>query len=256
MWETAKFSPKMAKKTVIFRFFFDFLTNYSYDSNESESEGKRLKPTPLPHMRLWFFNLHELAKIVLEIFWKFWKFYKILLHQIALFGLANWTKKVFPVFPRTIPGETKGSPLPIFFGTARLFSGNFFPKGSPFNFFAVLRQNGCWKNPKGPPFSFFRHCEIFSENKNFCFFNFFMFCDRMDVEKPQRVPLFSFSSLWDFGAPHGPFFSKNFRFLSTIKENTWHLEVFLLFLSLGYGADLGRSRLVFFQSTLTDQNSS
>ena len=46
----AKFSPKMAKKTVIFRFSY----NCSYDSNESESEGKRLKPTPLPHMRLWY----------------------------------------------------------------------------------------------------------------------------------------------------------------------------------------------------------
>ena len=45
----AKFSPKMAKN----QSFFDFLTNCSYDSNESESEGKRLKPTPLPHMRLW-----------------------------------------------------------------------------------------------------------------------------------------------------------------------------------------------------------
>ena len=107
-----------------------------------------------------FFNPHELTKIVLQ------KFYKILLHQIALFGLANWTKKVFPVFPRnTIPGETKGSPLPIFFGTARHFSGIFSPKGGnffPFDFFAVLRQNGSWKIPKGPPpFSFFRHCEIF-----------------------------------------------------------------------------------------------
>ena len=40
----------MAKK----QSFFDFFTNCSYDSNESESEGKRLKPTPLPHMRLWF----------------------------------------------------------------------------------------------------------------------------------------------------------------------------------------------------------
>ena len=46
----AKFSPRMAKK----QSFFDFLTNCSYDSNESESEGKRLKPTPLSHMRLWF----------------------------------------------------------------------------------------------------------------------------------------------------------------------------------------------------------
>ena len=36
----AKISPKMAKKQ-------------PYDSNESKSEGNRLKPTPLPHMRLW-----------------------------------------------------------------------------------------------------------------------------------------------------------------------------------------------------------
>ena len=46
--KTAKFSPKMAKK----QSFFDFLKNCPYDSNESESVGKRLKPTPLPHMRL------------------------------------------------------------------------------------------------------------------------------------------------------------------------------------------------------------
>ena len=31
----AKISPKMAKKTVIFRFFFDFLKNCPYDSNEN-----------------------------------------------------------------------------------------------------------------------------------------------------------------------------------------------------------------------------
>ena len=49
----AKFSPKMAKKQSFFD-FFDFLTNCSYDSNESKSEGNRLKPTPLPHMRLCF----------------------------------------------------------------------------------------------------------------------------------------------------------------------------------------------------------
>ena len=51
----AKFSPKMAKKQSFFD-FFDFLKNCPYDSNESESEGKRLKPTPLPHMRLWLFG--------------------------------------------------------------------------------------------------------------------------------------------------------------------------------------------------------
>ena len=127
-----------------------------------------------------FFNPHELTKIVLQ------KFYKILLHQIALFGLANWTKKVFPVFPRNIPypARPKGPPS-IYFGTARLFSGKFFPqrvppsifllfcdrmdvgkslsvffgrdffpkiKISPLQFFDVLRQK-CWQFRKCPPFS-------------------------------------------------------------------------------------------------------
>ena len=74
----AKINPKMAKNSH-FRLFVRFLKNSLYDSNEilyshstpyydrlcaissnsydwdlSESEGKRLKPTPLPHMRLWF----------------------------------------------------------------------------------------------------------------------------------------------------------------------------------------------------------
>ena len=35
-----------------------------------------------------------------------------------------------------------------------------------------------------------------------------------------------------------------FPHAGTVEENTWHFEVLLLFLSLRYGADLGRSRLV------------
>ena len=49
----SQIQPKNGKKRSFFD-FFDLLTNCSYDSNESESEGKRLKTTPLPHMRLWF----------------------------------------------------------------------------------------------------------------------------------------------------------------------------------------------------------
>ena len=100
---------------------------------------------------LFFSYPHELTKIVLQ------KFYKILLHQNALFGLANWTKKVFPVFPRNIPYRAR---------------------------------------PKTSPFDFFRHCETFFRKKKFspkgppCIF--LMFCDRMDVKKSQRVPPFSF----------------------------------------------------------------
>ena len=44
----AKISPKMVKK-----------------GHFSTSEGKRPKPTPLPHMRLWFFNKLHTKSIVL-----------------------------------------------------------------------------------------------------------------------------------------------------------------------------------------------
>ena len=54
VWLGCEKQPNLAQKWPKKQSFFDFLTNCSYDSNESESEGKRLKPTPLPHMRLWF----------------------------------------------------------------------------------------------------------------------------------------------------------------------------------------------------------
>ena len=116
-----------------------------------------------------FFYPHELTKIVLQ------KFYKILLHQIALFGLANRTKKVFPVFPRNIPYRARPKTPPFhFFGTARLFfRKKNSPKGPPCIFFDVLRQNGCWKIPKGPPFQFFWHCEIFSRKWKILFSSIF-----------------------------------------------------------------------------------
>ena len=84
-----------------------------------------------------------------------------------------------------------------------------------------------------------------------------MFCDLLDVEKPQRVPLSVFRHCETLArqARHSVhffeyvIFSKEnafekFRFSSTVKENTRRLEVFLLLLNFGYGADLGRSRLV------------
>ena len=99
-----------------------------------------------------FFNPHELTKIALQ------KFYKILLHQIALFGLANWTRKVFPVFPRNIPypARPKG-PFQFFFGTARLF----FRKILPLQFFCCFATEWMLENPKGSPFQFFSALWIF-----------------------------------------------------------------------------------------------
>ena len=118
-----------------------------------------------------FFNPHELTKIVLQ------KLYKILLHQIALFGLANWTRKVFPVFPRNIPypARPKGPPS-NFFGTARhFFRKFFFLKGSPPSIFLLF----CDRMDVGKSQKvIFGTVRFFSENKNFQPFNFLMFCDK------------------------------------------------------------------------------
>ena len=82
----------------------------------------------------------------------------------------------------------------------------------------------------------------------------------MDVQKLPKAPLLHFSALCDL--PKTKKNSKKIReknskkiqkirvfvqffpHAGTVEEKTWHIEVLLLFLSLRYGADLGRSRLV------------
>ena len=96
----------------------------------------------------------ELTKMVLQ------KFYKILLHQIKLHHLAKRTEpKRFFLFSRvtyhTGRDQTKGTPLSVLFRHCETFSPEIF-------------------SPKGPTF------------------NFLIFCDKMDVETPQRVHPFSF----------------------------------------------------------------
>ena len=100
-------------------------------------------------------------------------------------------------------------------------------------------------------------------------------CDSFPKKIPQRVPLSVFSALWDFFqivfTPKGPpsIFqmicdrmdkkSQSVPFGASIRWNfwvfrvlykriLWHFEVLLLFLSPRYGADLGRSRLVYLSS--------
>ena len=70
-------------------------------------------------------------------------------------------------------------------------------------------------------------------------FNFLIFLDRMDFEKSQMVPPFSFFGIVRL------FFEKKFHERVPNSPVVWHFEVLLVFLSLRYGADLGRSRLVF-----------
>ena len=93
---------------------------------------------------------NRLTKIVLQ------KFYKILWSQVASFGLANWTKKVFPLFPRNIPyRERLKSPLSVFFGIVRFFRKFFFHQiFFTVQFFDVLQyfnvlQQWMLKNAKG-----------------------------------------------------------------------------------------------------------
>ena len=104
---------------------------------------------------------------------------------------------VLPVFPRNIPNRArpKSPPFQFFSALRDIFFGIFFskffsPKGPPCIFLMFCDRMDVEKPQRVPPFSFFRHCEIFfpKMKKNF-FFNFFMFCDIMDVEKPQRAPL-------------------------------------------------------------------
>ena len=90
--------------------------------------------------------------------------------------------------------KSQGVLLSVFRHCENIFLKIFLSKGSPFNFFDILQQIGCLKIPKAP-------FQFFSVLRDFCSENLFpqlvppsiflLFCDRMDVEKSQRVP-FSF----------------------------------------------------------------
>ena len=78
-----------------------------------------------------------------------------------------------------------------------------------------------------------------------------IFCNRMDIQKSQRVPLYNF---WHYATyrKHEIKFRKKksercfwiFRFLRTFVVSKCRKSNFWVFLSLRYCADLGRSRLV------------
>ena len=98
------------------------------------------------------------------------------------------------------------------------------------------------RGPKGP-LDFFRHYVTFTQNfiiRSYLIFSSNKaFCEHRGsrhnatYRRPKK------------------FLKKNFDFFQffpqagTVEENTWHIEVLLLFLSLRYGLDLGRSRLVY-----------
>ena len=72
----------------------------------------------------------------------------------------------------------------------------------------------------------------------------------MDVKKLQRSPFYIFFGTMRLAGAFRKIRKKEIFFIfphaGTVEENTRHFEVLLLFLSLRYGADLGRSRLLVF----------
>ena len=96
-----------------------------------------------------------------------------------------------------------GTETPIPFRLCETFffeSFLMFSKSSPFNLLHILQQNECWKIPKGPLFSDFSalRLEFLGKFLSKIFkrllqvpFNFWKFCNRMDVEKSQS-PFYSF----------------------------------------------------------------
>ena len=103
MRNIAKFSPKLTKKTVIFR-FFRFSHKLFIRFEESESEGKRLKPTPLPHMRLWLFFLSASSAILWYISITRMIDFRVFL-STTFFLLSAYCSSVSPT-PSTICGVT------------------------------------------------------------------------------------------------------------------------------------------------------
>ena len=136
-------------------------------------------------------------------------------------------------------------------------------------------------------FWFFRHCAtlteyflkiyiFFSNASNSCFrlsetffrkffkclqrvpLHFFLFFQRMDV---QKLPNAHFYICRHYATYRGPKkFKKNFKkkfnfflffpHVGFVEENTWHIEVLLLFLSLRYGATWAVPSLLLFRFCL------
>ena len=108
---------------------------------------------------------------------------------------------------------------------------------------------------------FFRLCETSFRNFFKCLHSvppsiFFYFAEEWIFKNSPRAPLLNFSALCDLPETKKYFEKKIqkefqeflfnfFPHAGTVEENTLNFEVLSLFLSLRYGADLGRSRLVF-----------
>ena len=102
----------------------------------------------------------------------------------------------------------------FFFSALWDFFSQISPKGPPVLFLSILQKKWMFKDSQSAPFYMFRHYATYRKPKKF----------EKNLKSSDFFPIFPQAG--------------------TVEENTWHFEVLLLFLSLRYGADLGRSRLV------------
>ena len=183
-----------------------------------------------------FFYPHELTKIVLK---SSTKYYCTKLHHLA----QRTEPKMFLLFFHVTyhTGRDQRVPSFNFFGIVRYFFEN---KNFPPSIFWCFATEWMLKNAKGSLLSVFRHCETFFRKFDISPKGPPDNCDE-NVDNFERVILLARQELAQAGpgAPLGPFFLV-FQFSRTAKENTWHLEVLLLFMCLGYLTDLCLSRLV------------
>ena len=111
-------------------------------------EESRLQSWYFVNVSLTFFKMFSFLTPEVTIIVSPQKFYKILRRrQIVPVGPRNWTKKVSCITYNT--GRDQRVSLSVLFRHFETSSEKIFPKRSDFNFFWVLRQNGCWKISKG-----------------------------------------------------------------------------------------------------------
>ena len=118
----------------------------------------------------------------------------------------------------------------------------------PLQFLWYFTTHWVFKNPKGSPLSVFRHCETFFRKFVFSQKGSSFNCNK-NVDNFGSVPLLARQglALAGPGAPLSPFFwffEKKFDKISKKNFKFFFKKSLLRFLSLRYGADFRRSRLV------------
>ena len=142
-----------------------------------------------------FFNPHELTKIVLK---SSRKYYCTKLHSLV----QRTEPKRFFLFSCVTyhtGRDQRVPPFNFFWHCETFFSERNFPQRIPLHFFCCFATEWMLENPKGSPFHFFSALwDLFPENKNFSRLQFFDVLRQNGCWKTPKGSPLSFSALWDF----------------------------------------------------------